>query len=152
MLISARYGIHGLNPGYALRVCSSGRAAVTAAAATKARERGIGVQRPRGGTEGRAMAAEPKGRRGRKRTTRRDATRDRFRVVQRPPRRERGIFFHSGQTITGCHKSFQPGTLSPFITLGLQFFFGGRECFMISFSFSFFFFSSIIIMIIIISH
>jgi hypothetical protein len=32
-------------------------------------------------------------------------------------------FFRSGQTITGCHKCFQPGTLSSFITLRLQFFF-----------------------------
>jgi hypothetical protein len=59
MLISARYGIHGPNPGYGLRVCSSGRAAVTAAAATKARERGIG---------GGGRAGERKGERWRRNT------------------------------------------------------------------------------------
>jgi hypothetical protein len=57
MLISARYGIHGRNPRYALRICSSGRAAVTAAAPTKVRERGI---------RGRGRAGERKGERWRR--------------------------------------------------------------------------------------
>jgi hypothetical protein len=57
MLISARYGIHGRNPRYALRICSSGRAAVTAAALTKVQERGI---------RGRGRAGERKGERWRR--------------------------------------------------------------------------------------
>ncbi len=69
---------------------------------------------------------------GKKRKEADDTTRDGFRVVQ--------------QTMTGCHKCFQPGTLSSFITLGLQFFFSGMIFFLFIFS------SSIIIIFIITSH
>jgi hypothetical protein len=108
MLISARYGIHGLNPRYALRVCSSGRAAVTAAAATEARERGIGGRRPRGGTEGRVMAAEHKGRRGRKRTTRRDARQISCRAASSATR-EREIFSLRADHYGLVRNVFNPG-------------------------------------------
>jgi hypothetical protein len=119
MLISARYGIHGRNPRYALRICSSGRAAVTAAAPTKVRERGIGAEAARGN----GRESDGGGTEGKKRNEADDTTRDGFRVVQHPSRRVRERFFRSRETMTGCHKCFQPGTLSSFITLGLQFFF-----------------------------
>jgi hypothetical protein len=109
MLISARYGIHGLNPRYALRVCSSGRAAVTAAAATKARERGIGARGGRAGErKGREMAAEHKGRRGRKRTTRRNARHISCRAASSATR-EREIFFAPGRPLRVVINVFNPG-------------------------------------------
>ncbi len=109
MLISARYGIHGLNPRYALRVCSSGRAAVTAAAATKARERGIG---------GGDRAGERKGERWRRNTReeeegsgRRDATQRAtdfvsFSVLRDARERD---FFTPGRPLRVVINVFNPG-------------------------------------------
>jgi hypothetical protein len=73
--------------------------------------RGNGRESDGGGTE------------GKKRKEADDTTRDGFRVVEHPSRRVRERFFRSRQTMTGCHKCFQPGTSSSFITLGPQFFF-----------------------------
>ncbi len=84
--------------------------------------RGNGRESDGGGTE------------GKKRKEADDTTRDGFRVVQHPSRRVRERFFRSRQTMTGCHKCFQPGTLSSFITLGLQFFFSGMIFFLFIFS------------------